>query len=682
MINQKLNKWKRYFVIAAPLFLSACLFTTYIALWNTNTPKKENKRIFESLKTEQRPVSPEADSLLALSNTYLRNGEFQKALVAVEKSLEINETLKNDRAIGNCLNRIATIHYYQGDFLKALSFFEQGIAAYERAEFTNGIATLINNKGAIYYYLGNFPRALEHYKRAAKLNESLNNRMQSATTIQNIGGIYVELEDFDQAMKHFEIAKKTYLDLDDTLSLSQISNSIGEVYLRKKSYEDALEYFQEALILANGIKAHQSILEVIYNLGDTYRKLGDYEKAMEYYHQAELSSEKLNNTLYQSLADIGIGTTLVNQGKLSEAIDYCRNGLNTSLDIQTVSVQRDACDCLYDAYKLTNQIALALQYLEQSIALKDSLQARQTADKLLNMEFEKKMILDSIAHVEKELRIEQEHQEVVRRNEKQRNIIIVVLAFIALVALGTWSRLNYVKKSKKRLQKEKDRSEHLLLNILPGEIADELKENGYVEAQDFETASILFTDFKSFTATASQLTPKELVQELNICFKAFDHIIEYHELEKIKTIGDAYMAAGGIPVPNENAVKNIIFAGLEMQEFIVERKRQNELLGKPSFEMRVGVHVGPIVAGIVGVKKFQYDIWGDTVNTASRMESNGEVGRVNISKQAYLMVKDEEELTFEFRGKINAKGKGDMEMYFVSRRDLIIQKQVPEYAYV
>ena len=234
-----------------------------------------------------------------------------------------------------------------------------------------------------------------------------------------------------------------------------------------------------------------------------------------------------------------------------------------------------------------------------------------------------------------------------------------------VIALGVWSRLNYTKKAKARLQIEKDRSEHLLLNILPEEIADELKAKGFVDAQDFETASILFTDFKSFTETASKLSPQALVEEINVCFKAFDAIIEQYQIEKIKTIGDAYMAAGGLPKPDINAIKNTILAALDMQDFIVKQKKENDHLNKPAFDMRVGIHVGAVVAGIVGIKKFQYDIWGDTVNIASRIESNGETGKVNISQTTYDYIKNDTDFKFEYRGKIAAKGKGDIEMYFV-----------------
>jgi class 3 adenylate cyclase len=212
------------------------------------------------------------------------------------------------------------------------------------------------------------------------------------------------------------------------------------------------------------------------------------------------------------------------------------------------------------------------------------------------------------------------------------------------------------------LNKEKDASEKLLLNILPAEIAEELKAKGKADARDFDLVSVLFTDFKGFTAASEKLSAQDLVSEINICFEAFDGIMGKYKIEKIKTIGDAYMAAGGLPVPTDDSVKNTVLAALDLQSFISKRKTEMDALGKPAFEMRVGIHTGPVVAGIVGVKKFQYDIWGDTVNTSSRMESSGEVGKVNISQSTYNLLKDDSAFKFKSRGNIEAKGKGEAKM--------------------
>lgn len=227
---------------------------------------------------------------------------------------------------------------------------------------------------------------------------------------------------------------------------------------------------------------------------------------------------------------------------------------------------------------------------------------------------------------------------------------------------------NEAEKQRDLADREKERSDNLLLNILPEEVAEELKEKGHSDAQLMEEVTVLFTDFKDFTSLSEKVTPRELVADLHACFSAFDRICEMHGIEKIKTIGDAYMAAGGLPSPNTTHAMDVAKAALEMAEVIEKGKAEKIAAGLPYFEIRIGLHTGPVVAGIVGVKKFQYDIWGDTVNTASRMESSGEVGKVNISQSTYNQLKENPEFSFIQRGKIATKGKGEIEMYFVNMK--------------
>jgi class 3 adenylate cyclase len=202
-----------------------------------------------------------------------------------------------------------------------------------------------------------------------------------------------------------------------------------------------------------------------------------------------------------------------------------------------------------------------------------------------------------------------------------------------------------------------------LLNILPSAVAEELKEKGSAEAKLIDEVTVIFTDFKGFTQLSERLSPKALVAEINACFSKFDLIMEKYGVEKIKTIGDSYMAVGGLPNANHTHAKDVVNAALEIQNYMSEHKSKREISGELYFEIRIGVHTGPVVAGIVGVKKFQYDIWGDTVNTASRMESSGEAGKVNISETTYEKVKND--FNCVFRGEIAAKGKGMLKMYFV-----------------
>jgi class 3 adenylate cyclase len=207
------------------------------------------------------------------------------------------------------------------------------------------------------------------------------------------------------------------------------------------------------------------------------------------------------------------------------------------------------------------------------------------------------------------------------------------------------------------------RSEALLLNILPAVIAKELKEKGKVEARQFRDVTVMFTDFKNFTLISEKLSPAELVAEVDELFKAFDTIISRYNLEKIKTIGDSYMCAGGLPVPSSTHALDVIHAAQEILQYMKRHLRKKTEEGGEQFEIRIGIHSGPVVAGVVGDRKFAYDIWGDTVNLASRMESSGETGRINISGTTYELVKDQVQCVY--RGKIEAKNKGEVDMFFV-----------------
>lgn len=314
---------------------------------------------------------------------------------------------------------------------------------------------------------------------------------------------------------------------------------------------------------------------------------------------------------------------------------------------------------MYELDSAQGNFSNAIQNYKLAIMYRDSVYNLDNVRKLtqtqLNYDFDKK---------ETEAKAIQEKKDAIAQKELQRqkfvrNTFIAGFAVVLMFAGIFFAQRN-------RISKEKARSEELLLNILPAEVAEELKEKGSAEAKLIDEVTVLFTDFKSFTQLSEKLTPQQLVAEINECFSAFDLIMQKHGIEKIKTIGDAYMAAGGLPSANETHPFDVINAALEIQHYMHDLRIKKESKGDLFFEIRIGVHTGPVVAGIVGIKKFAYDIWGDTVNTASRMESNGEAGRVNISENTYHLIQDK--YVCIPRGKIQAKGKGEIDMYFVEGR--------------
>jgi len=214
------------------------------------------------------------------------------------------------------------------------------------------------------------------------------------------------------------------------------------------------------------------------------------------------------------------------------------------------------------------------------------------------------------------------------------------------------------------LAREKNRSEHLLRNILPEQTAKELKDYGRVKSQRFDSVTVLFADFKDFSRHSEYLEPEVLVESVDFYFTKFDEILDKYGLEKIKTVGDCYMCAGGLPYPSQDHTHKTLLAALEITDFVRSAK-ENQGEEDIRFEIRIGMNTGPVVAGVVGKKKFAYDIWGDTVNIASRMETSSEAGRINISENTYQLVKHHFEC--EYRGEVEVKSKCSMKMYYVNR---------------
>lgn len=238
-------------------------------------------------------------------------------------------------------------------------------------------------------------------------------------------------------------------------------------------------------------------------------------------------------------------------------------------------------------------------------------------------------------------------------------ISIAVVAFS--VGYFTYRTAIQVSETKKLLKKEQVKSESLLLNILPRSIAQRLKDQDSVIADSFDNISVLFADLVGFTSLSARMSPEEIVTLLNDIFSRFDKWVDFYGLEKIKTIGDSYMVVGGLPVPQEDHARKMALLALHMQQEVswLDSELNDDLA------LRIGIHIGPVVAGVIGTKKFNYDVWGDTVNTASRLESTGVIGQTQVSKNLYEVLKDD--FIFEDHGLVKLKGKGELPTYILKR---------------
>lgn len=557
-------------------------------------------------------------------------------------------------------------YYQQNNYSKALENFKKALVIIENTGREKFHGSLMNTIGVLYGTLGNNAQALEYYERALKAGEEMDDKENMEMCVSNIGEIYFALDNYPRALEYLEKGLQLENEMGDSIGYAMSLNLIAGVFRKQRDFSRALDYSEQALTIYEKFNFTEGIADCFFSIGDTYKEQKKYSLALQYFNNGLEMNEGRDSSEFNVESLNKVGNIYCEQQNYIKALIYCKQSQELASKLGMLILLKDACECLYIAHRSLNQGDHALLFLEQIRAIDDSLNTQETNNRLQQMEIEKQAFEDSVATAEKERLIELAHEAEIRKKNRTKNIAIIGALFILLIAVGLFSRWRSLRRSNAIIEKEKERSDNLLLNILPEEIAEELKAKGKADARDFDMVSILFTDFVDFTSTSEKLSASQLVTEVNDCFEAFDHIMEKYGIEKIKTIGDSYMAASGLPVSSPDSAKNSVLATLEMQEFIKQRKAKKDALNEAAFEMRVGIHTGPVVAGIVGVKKFQYDLWGDTVNTASRMETNSEEGKVNISGDTYEIIKNDPLFSFENRGKIDVKGKGEIDMYFVS----------------
>ncbi len=335
------------------------------------------------------------------------------------------------------------------------------------------------------------------------------------------------------------------------------------------------------------------------------------------------------------------------KNNIQAALKFAHESLRLAQEKNLKQQISDANLKLAELNELQAKTAMTLKYYKDHITYRESINNLANVQQMANM-------LTDFEISKKQTEIDLKQTEVNLLNEQKTNQRVLIFSMIAILGMtGLYFR---------NINKEKRRSDDLLLNILPTKTAEELKEHGKVKAKKFDSVSVMFTDFQAFTKYSQSLSPEVLVESVDYFFSKFDEIIDSYKLEKIKTIADAYMCAGGLTNDSKDQVLKMVQAAFEIKDFIEETKLQSDN-DIAHFNIRIGINTGPVVAGVVGKKKFAYDIWGDTVNVASRMESNSEAGKINISENTYQLIKDH--FDCEYRGEIDVKNKGMMKMYFV-----------------
>ena len=494
--------------------------------------------------------------------------------------------------------------------------------------------------------LGYLQEALAAYFQSVEAAGKAKDTVGLGDAYGAIADIYSISKDHVNAMLYYNKSIKILRKSEDYISLASAISNAGDEYLTYKNYDSALLYFKESERLFDKTNYQIGTAYSLGNIGMVYANTGENELAEKNINEAILILEAAENYYPISVYLISMADIYQEKGDKTTALNYAKRSLALAQQFGLKEQIGDANREISELYEKGGQPGKSLSYYKNYITYRDSVNDIKSVQKM--------------ADLRTNYEVSQKQIEVDLLNQERRNQRIMVISLFIILGL-TAILLTTLYWYYRTIAREKKRSEDLLLNILPAETARELKLNGKVEAVKFDEVTVLFTDFIEFSKSAGHVEPEQLVKSIGFYFRAFDEITTKYGLEKIKTIGDSYMCASGLPTANKNHAGNAIIAAKEMIDLV--KTEMNSPDGLSHYEIRIGIHTGPVVAGIVGIKKWQYDIWGDTVNIASRMESSSKPGRINLSETTYQIIKDD--YPCEYRGEIEVKNLGSLKMYFL-----------------
>ncbi len=601
------------------------------------------------------------NTLLQLSKYYL-DSSTEDAIRYSMQALELAQKLRYHPGRALALKNIGVAYYFQGNTPAALDYYGQSLHIYDSIGDLESKARIINNIGLTYYVNGSDDKALDNFFKSLDITEKIGDKAGIATAYSQIANVYLNKRaTTNKALGFFLKALLISEGIGDNTIIGAVSFNLGEIYIGLNKNDSALYYYNES------VRAYSNTINIpvpLRGIGLVYAKKGDFTNAIRYNLESYQMAKKFDSKLAIAQALVALGDIYSKKGDYPSALSSYEEADSVARIIPAYKELDSSYAGRATTYSRMGDYNNAYKYQKLFSALTDTINNQTLADKLTalqgNFEIQTRQNQINLLTKDKDL------QELELRSQKiQKAFISGALILIFFIAFVIYRNYRSKVKTNIILDKQKAEIEGLLLNILPAEVATELQMTGSATPRYYDQVSVLFTDFKGFTLIADALSPQEVVSELNACFIAFDEIIERHNLEKIKTIGDSYMCAGGIPTENDSHPVSIVRAGLEIRDWMKKWNEGRKELNLPDWELRIGIHVGPVVAGVVGRKKYAYDIWGSTVNIASRIESSGHPGMVNISEATYNLVKDR--YTCFYRGKISAKSIGEIDMYFVEK---------------
>jgi adenylate cyclase len=653
-----------------------------------------------------------AANLNAIGAVHLLRGEYDAAQPLLERAVALNEATGNAKEAGRVAANLGHLHAARNDNDAALAAYARAAGLGERARDDAGLETVNDGIGNVLQAQGRYREAIAAFERSLDFAAKAGDEQSRAITLNNLANCLFEVGDAKAALENYLTAAQAFERLDLPIYQAQAYANIAPIlagqgmndqatgYLERAlaiqrrtgnrpaegvtllnlgvmqneggKLEAAVATYETALALFRNLGDRKNEATILHNLGKSYAELGRRDDGLRYLGEALALREAIGDARGAASTRIAIGAELVKAGRVAAGTTTLTTALAEAKRLEVPELEAEARAQLYEAAKRAGRPSVALEHLAEYVALRDRLLNASSQEKVAEMQarYESERSAREIEVLQRDKAIQALE---LRRQELWRNGLIVASLLLAVLAAVFVSRYRLKKRAEAVLRDknreleiahrevalERDRSEQLLLNVLPPSIAGRLKDRDATIADRYAEATILFADLVEFTRLAQRMDAESVVRMLNDVFTRFDALTDRYGLEKIKTIGDCYMAVGGVPERRDDHCAAVASMALDM---IRELEAFNAAHGH-ALRLRIGINTGEVVAGVIGRKKFIYDLWGDAVNMASRMESHGEPSRIQVTQAVVDAIGDR--FVFEARGQIEVKGRGAMTTFFL-----------------
>lgn len=597
-----------------------------------------------------------------LGNTYWKQKKLDLALVYHLDCLYLRTKLRDQEGTAFSLNNIALIYKDMERYNQALEYLVRAIKAGEKAGNRKAIAYTLNLLGSVHWNLENYNEALDYYQQALKIREEIGDTEDIASSLISIGNTCKQINLHNVSLEYYIKALNIYTELGQEKRSAFALNEIATAYTHLEKYDQAISYYKRALEIRKKHNETIAIANTYRNIGIAYKERGDFDSALKFYAQAYDVYEESGHVNGQQTITIYKANIYYDQQAYQQALKHYQQALSMTSNMRDQRNMAHLLDRLSDIHARLHHYKQAYTYQLQYNQIKDSISGYE-----MGIEVEKQLAQYEIEKKEKEIELINRINKLEISKQQsliERKNLMINIYFAVFLLFGVFVVIMYLQKRKisvahQQIYAEKEKTDKLLLNVFPQRIAEELKSYGYSKPELFQHVTVFFSDLINFTEISSSLSPNALIDELNILFTAFDEIMEKHQCERIKTIGDAYMSVCGMHDPDPDNAEKMIRAAIDIIAYIKSKNEVSEI----QWNIRIGIHTGDVVGGIVGIRKYLYDAFGDAVNMASRMETNCENLRINISESTYLLVQDL--FVFEERPAMPVKGIGKVKMYYV-----------------